>query len=270
MPMLEIRNVHKTFRTLAKPGLHPGIFHRPGAHRVVSELPVLRGVDLTVEKGDVVAILGPSGSGKTTLLRCLNFLETADEGQLIFDGETFDLAHASRADIARLRKKTAFVFQNYNLFRNKTALQNVTEGLVVARKMPQAQADAIGRKMLEKVGLADRADYYPRQLSGGQQQRVAIARALATDPEIIYFDEPTSALDPELTGEVLNVMRQLAEEGMTMLVVTHEMGFARNVSSKTVFMENGVVVEQAPYREFFADPKEERTRAFLQKIAHTE
>ena len=270
MPMLEIRNVHKTFRTLAKPGLHPGIFHRPGAHRVVSELPVLRGVDLTVEKGDVVAILGPSGSGKTTLLRCLNFLETADEGQLIFDGETFDLAHASRADIARLRKKTAFVFQNYNLFRNKTALQNVTEGLVVARKMPQAQADAIGRKMLEKVGLADRADYYPRQLSGGQQQRVAIARALATDPEIIYFDEPTSALDPELTGEVLNVMRQLAEEGMTMLVVTHEMGFARNVSSKTVFMENGVVVEQAPSREFFAAPREERTRAFLQKIAHTE
>ena len=264
MPMLEIRNVHKTFRTYAKAGL------RPGAHRVVSELPVLQGVDLIVEKGDVVAILGPSGSGKTTLLRCLNFLETADEGQLIFDGETFDLAHASRADIARLRKKTAFVFQNYNLFRNKTALQNVTEGLVVARKMPQAQADAIGRKMLEKVGLADRADYSPRQLSGGQQQRVAIARALATDPEIIYFDEPTSALDPELTGEVLNVMRQLAEEGMTMLVVTHEMGFARNVSSKTVFMENGVVVEQAPSREFFADPKEERTRAFLQKIAHTE
>ena len=158
----------------------------------------------------------------------------------------------------------------YNLFRNKTALQNVTEGLIVARRMPREQADAIGRRMLEKVGLADRADYYPRQLSGGQQQRVAIARALATDPEIIYFDEPTSALDPELTGEVLSVMRQLAEEGMTMLVVTHEMGFARNVSSKTVFMENGVVVEQAPSREFFADPKEERTRAFLQKIAHTE
>ena len=270
MPMLEIRDVHKTFRTLAKPGLHPGIFHRPGARKVLSELPVMRGVDLTVEKGDVVAILGPSGSGKTTFLRCLNFLETADSGQLVFDRETFDLAHASRADIARLRKKTAFVFQNYNLFRNKTALQNVTEGLVVARRMPQAQADAIGRKMLEKVGLADRADYYPRQLSGGQQQRVAIARALATDPEIIYFDEPTSALDPELTGEVLNVMRQLAEEGMTMLVVTHEMGFARNVSSKTVFMENGVVVEQAPSHDFFANPQEERTRAFLRKIAHTE
>ena len=270
MAMFEIRNVHKTFRTYARPGLQTGIFHRPGARSVVSELPVLQGVDLTVDKGDVVAILGPSGSGKTTLLRCLNFLETADEGQLTFDGETFDLAHASRADIARLRKKTAFVFQNYNLFRNKTALQNVTEGLIVARKLPKEQADEIGMKMLAKVGLADRADYYPRQLSGGQQQRVASARALATDPEIIYFDEPTSALDPELTGEVLAVMRQLAEEGMTMLVVTHEMGFARNVSSKTVFMENGVVVEQAPSHEFFANPKEERTREFLRKISHTE
>ena len=149
-------------------------------------------------------------------------------------------------------------------------MQVVLNRMVGCKKLPREQADAIGRRMLEKVGLADRADYYPRQLSGGQQQRVAIARALATDPEIIYFDEPTSALDPELTGEVLSVMRQLAEEGMTMLVVTHEMGFARNVSSKTVFMENGVVVEQAPSREFFADPKEERTRAFLQKIAHTE
>ena len=266
MAMLEIRNVQKTFRTYAKPGL----FHRPGARKVISDLPVLRGVDLTVERGDVVAILGPSGSGKTTLLRCLNFLETADAGQLVFDGESFDLAHASRADIARLRKKTAFVFQNYNLFRNKTALQNVTEGLIVARKLPKEQADEIGMKMLAKVGLADRADYYPRQLSGGQQQRVAIARALAADPEIIYFDEPTSALDPELTGEVLSVMRQLAEEGMTMLVVTHEMGFARNVSSKTVFMENGVVVEQAPSQQFFASPKEERTRAFLRRIAHAE
>ena len=266
MAMLEIRNVQKTFRTYAKPGL----FHRPGARKVVSELPVLCGVDLTVEKGDVVAILGPSGSGKTTLLRCLNFLETADAGQLVFDGESFDLAHASRADIARLRKKTAFVFQNYNLFRNKTALQNVTEGLIVARKLPKEQAEEIGMKMLAKVGLADRADYYPRQLSGGQQQRVAIARALAADPEIIYFDEPTSALDPELTGEVLSVMRQLAEEGMTMLVVTHEMGFARNVSSKTVFMENGMVVEQASSQQFFASPKEERTRAFLRRIAHTE
>ena len=248
MAMLEIKDIHKTFYTYDdKPRFHIGPFPRGNARRVRSALHVLNGVDLSVEKGDVVAILGPSGSGKTTLLRCLNFLETADSGTLVFDGESFDLGRISRADIARLRKKTAFVFQNYN----------------------KEQADEIGRRMLEKVGLADRADYYPRQLSGGQQQRVAIARALATDPEIIYFDEPTSALDPELTGEVLSVMRNLAEEGMTMLVVTHEMGFARNVSSKTVFMENGVVVEQAPSHEFFAHPREERTREFLRKIEHT-
>ena len=262
MAMLEIRNVQKTFRTYAKPGL----FHRPGARKVISELPVLRGVDLTVEKGDVVAILGPSGSGKTTLLRCLNFLETADAGQLVFDGESFDLAHAGRADIARLRKKTAFVFQNYNLFCNKTALQNVTEGLIVARRLPKEQAEEIGMKMLAKVGLADRADYYPRQLSGGQQQRVAIARALAADPEIIYFDEPTSALDPELTGEVLSVMRQLAEEGMTMLVVTHEMGFAREVSNRVIFIDEGRIQEDEPPQELFTNPKHPRLKAFLSKM----
>ena len=212
-------------------------------------------MDLTVNKGDVVAILGPSGSGKTTFLRCLNFLETTDSGTLIFDGEQFDLGKITKADIARLRKKTAFVFQNYNLFRNKTALQNVTEGLVIARKMPKAQADAIGMKMLEKSDLADRADSYPRQLSGGQQQRVAIARALATDPEILYFDEPTSALDPELTGEVLAVMRQLAEEGMTMLVVTHEMAFARDVSNHVVFMRDGVIWEEGTPSRFLRTPE---------------
>ena len=259
MAMLEIRNVQKTFRTYAKPGL----FHRPGARKVISELPVLRGVDLTVEKGDVVAILGPSGSGKTTLLRCLNFLETADAGQLVFDGESFDLAHASRADIARLRKKTAFVFQNYNLFRNKTALQNVTEGLIVARKLPKEQADEIGMKMLAKVGLADRADYYPSQLSGGQQQRVAIARALALHPDILCFDEPTSALDPELTGEVLRVLRELAEHKTTMIIVTHEMKFARDAADRILFMDGGVVVEQGDAKELIDHPKEERTRQFL-------
>ena len=266
MAMLEIRNVQKTFRTDAKPGLHAGIFHRPGARKVTHELQVLRGVDLTVEKGDVVAILGPSGSGKTTLLRCLNFLETADAGQLLLDGESFDLAHANRADIARLRKKTAFVFQNYNLFRNKTALQNVTEGLIVARRIPREQADAVGMKMLAKVGLADRADSYPRQLSGGQQQRVAIARALASDPEIIYFDEPTSALDPELTGEVLSVMRQLAEEGMTMLVVTHEMAFARDVSNRVIFMDGGLIVEDEEPARLFSNPSHPRTREFLSRV----
>ena len=265
MAMLEIRGVHKSFHTYAKPGVHPGIFGR--APKPTSSLDVLRGVDLTVEKGDVVAILGPSGSGKTTLLRCLNFLETADAGQLTFDGETFDLAHADRASIARLRRKTAFVFQNYNLFRNKTALQNVTEGLIVARKMPKAEADAVGMKMLEKVGLADRADYYPRQLSGGQQQRVAIARALASDPEIIYFDEPTSALDPELTGEVLAVMRQLAQEGMTMLVVTHEMAFARDVADQVIFMDGGFIVEHGDPKQVIDHPQEERTKQFLARFA---
>ena len=227
---------------------------------------VLKGVSLDVEKGDVVAILGPSGSGKTTLLRCINFLETADEGELIFDGEVFPLHGATRKDIGALRKKTAFVFQNYNLFRNKTALQNVTEGLIIGRKMPKDQANALGMRMLQKVGMADRADSYPNQLSGGQQQRVAIARALATDPEIILFDEPTSALDPELTGEVLAVMRALAREGMTMLVVTHEMNFEKNVSSKVVFMEGGVVVEESDPTAFFQNPKQERARAFLKTI----
>ena len=227
---------------------------------------VLRDVSLSVSKGDVVAILGPSGSGKTTLLRCVNFLERADAGELLFDDEKFDLNRASHRDIARIRQKTAFVFQNYNLFRNKTALQNVTEGLIVARKMKKADAEAIGRRLLDKVGLSDRCDHYPAQLSGGQQQRVAIARALATNPEIIYFDEPTSALDPELIGEVLNVMRQLAEEGMTMLVVTHEMNFARHVSNRVVFMEGGRIIEQNSAQEFFAHPKEARTQEFLAKI----
>ena len=242
--MLEIRNLKKNF----------------------GQLEVLRGIDLSVEQGDVVAILGPSGSGKTTFLRCINFLERATDGSLTFDGKTFDLKQISKADILRLRKKTAFVFQNYNLFLNKTALQNVTEGLVIGRKMPRAQAEEIGRRMLDKVGMSDRSGYFPSQLSGGQQQRVAIARALAAEPEIIYFDEPTSALDPELTGEVLSVMRQLAQEGMTMLVVTHEMGFARNVSNKVVFMEHGVVVESGSSHDFFENPQEERTRAFLRSV----
>ena len=242
--MLEVQNVCKRF----------------------GDLQVLKNVSLSVDKGDVIAVLGPSGSGKTTLLRCINFLETADSGTMIFDGETFDLHAAPKKDIARLRRKTAFVFQNYNLFLNKTALQNVTEGLTVARKMSKAWANEIGMKMLEKVGLSDRANHYPSQLSGGQQQRVAIARALATDPEIILFDEPTSALDPELIGEVLSVMRELAREGMTMLVVTHELSFARGVSNKVIFMEDGAVVEAAASKDFFESPKEERTRAFLRTI----
>lgn len=224
---------------------------------------ILKGVDLSVEKGDVVAILGPSGAGKTTLLRCINFLEHADEGELIFDGEHIDFAKASKKEITAIRKKTAFVFQGFNLFANKTALENVTEGLIVARKMPKGKAVEIGKAALDKVGLSDRYDYYPDQLSGGQQQRVAIARAIATEPEIIYFDEPTSALDPELTIEVLEVMRKLAAEGRTMLVVTHEIRFARNVSTKVVLMEQGQVVEAGETRQVFENPREERTREFL-------
>ena len=230
------------------------------------EQSVLRDVSLNVQKGDVVAILGPSGSGKTTFLRCLNFLERADGGTLRFAGEDFNLRTIRKRDIARIRMRTAFVFQSYNLFLNKTALDNVTEGLIVARKMPRQKAVETGRQMLDRVGLADRAGAYPAELSGGQQQRVAIARALATNPEIIYFDEPTSALDPELTGEVLSVMRELARDGMTMLVVTHEMGFARHVSNRVVFMENGVIVEEGPSEAFFAHPRQVRTRAFLKSL----
>ena len=227
---------------------------------------VLRGIDIHVDKGDVVAILGPSGSGKTTLLRCLNFLERPDDGTMRFDEEPFSIGSITRKDIARIRRKTAFVFQSYNLFANKTAMENVTEGLIVARKMGKAQAQEIGKRMLDKVGLSDRYDYYPHQLSGGQQQRVGIARALATEPEIIFFDEPTSALDPELIGEVLAVMRQLADEGMTMLVVTHEMNFARTVSSKVLFMDQGQILESNTAEAFFQNPKEERTKAFLNTI----
>ena len=224
---------------------------------------ILKGISLDVEKGDVVAILGPSGAGKTTLLRCLNFLERADGGEMDFDGQHFQLDRISRKEIAGIRKKTAFVFQDFNLFSNKTALENVTEGLIIARKMPKAQAIEIGTRALAKVGLSDRLDYYPDQLSGGQQQRVAIARAVATDPEIIYFDEPTSALDPELTGEVLEAIRELAAEGRTMLVVTHEVGFARNVSTRTILMEQGQIVEEGSTKQLFENPREERTREFL-------
>ena len=223
--MLEIKNIKKSF----------GQTH------------VLHDVSLSVNKGDVIAILGPSGSGKTTLLRCLNFLEKADGGTMTFDDETIDLHKVPKRTIARIRKKTAFV----------------TEGLIVGRKMPKDEANRIAREALKKVGMEDRSDYYPSQLSGGQQQRVAIARAIAVNPEIIYFDEPTSALDPELTVEVLAVMKRLAQEGMTMLVVTHEMNFARTVSNRVIFMEKGVVVEQGSSKEFFEHPKETRTKEFL-------
>ena len=206
MAMLEINHLQKKFGTTE----------------------VLRDVSLSVSKGDVVTILGPSGSGKTTLLRCVNFLERADAGELLFDDEKFDLNRASHRDIARIRQKTAFVFQNYNLFRNKTALQNVTEGLIVARKMKKADAEAIGRKLLDKVGLSDRYDHYPAQLSGGQQQRVAIARALANNPTILLADEPTGALDRATGRQVMSLFHDLNDEGRTIIMITHDIEIARH------------------------------------------
>lgn len=235
-------------------------------HKAFGNNEVLKGVSIEVEKGDVVAILGPSGSGKTTLLRSINFLERADQGRLQFDDIDVDLKNASKADIKKIRKKTAFVFQNYNLFANKTALQNVTEGLIIGRKVPKAEAIERAKKALDKVGLSERYDYYPSQLSGGQQQRVGIARAIAVNPDIILFDEPTSALDPELIGEVLNVMKELAKEGTTMIVVTHEMQFAQDVTNKVIFMDGGKVVEEGTPKDIFTHPKEERTKQFLRRV----
>ncbi|MBR5096977.1 MAG: amino acid ABC transporter ATP-binding protein [Treponema sp.] len=241
--MLKVANVHKAF----------------GKHEI------LKGVDLEVKKGDVVVILGPSGSGKTTFLRCLDFMETADQGTLEFDTIKTPLSRAHKKTILEVRRKTGFVFQNFNLFNNKTALENVMEGLVTARKIPKGQAKEIAERMLKKVGLLDRKDFYPSQLSGGQQQRVGIARAIAPNPDVVFFDEPTSALDPELVGEVLSVIKELAKEGMTMIVVTHEMSFAEEVASQVVFMDGGVVVEKGTAKEIFNNPKEERTRQFLQR-----
>jgi L-cystine transport system ATP-binding protein len=237
-----------------------------GVRKSFGKNEVLKGVDLDVKKGEVVVILGPSGSGKTTLLRCVNFLETADDGELTIGDLTVRLGRAHRKDILRVRRRTAMVFQNYNLFNNRNALENVMEGLVTARKIPAAEARERAARELDKVGLKDKYDSYPSQLSGGQQQRVAIARAVALNPEVILFDEPTSALDPELVGEVLAVMRDIAREGSTMIVVTHEMSFAHDIADHVVFMDGGAVVEEGKPREIFRSPKEQRTRQFLDRI----
>ena len=228
---------------------------------------VLKGVSITVNDGDVVAILGPSGSGKTTLLRCASFLTRADDGTVRLGEDELSLRHAGGRAVQAYRKRTGFVFQNYNLFGNRTALGNITEGLTTARKMDRTAAERIGLDALERVGMLDYRDAYPSSLSGGQQQRVAIARAFAPDPEVLFFDEPTSALDPELTGEVLNVMRDLAEGGATMVVVTHEMEFARRVANRVIFMEGGVIVEENSAEGFFTAPRQQRSREFLNGIA---
>ena len=242
--MLKVENIHKSF----------------------GEKNVLRGVSLEVDRGDVIVLLGPSGSGKSTLLRCINFLDRPDSGSLEFDGITYDLQTIRKKEIHQIRLKTGFVFQSYNLFRNMTAIENVMEGLITARKVEKAEARRRAVQALDKVGLQGIYDQYPGQLSGGQQQRVGIARAIAAEPEVIFFDEPTSALDPELIGEVLSVMRTLASEGTTMVVVTHEMQFAQEVANKVFFMADGVIVEHGTAEDIFVHPQEERTRQFLRRI----
>ena len=237
-------------------------------HKGFDGLGVLRGIDLNVEKGEVVALIGPSGSGKSTLLRCLNQLETVDSGTIVLDDITLcrtrggKLTYADPATLRRITLKMGMVFQSYNLFPHMSVMQNLTDAPMRVRRLPRAQATERARELLAKVGLSDKADQYPYQLSGGQQQRVAIARALCMDPEILCFDEPTSALDPELTQEVLGLVRELARERMTMLVVTHEMSFARDVADRVIFMEDGLIVEEGPPEQIFHSDNP-RTRQFV-------
>jgi polar amino acid transport system ATP-binding protein len=244
-----------------------------GVHKLYGTHEVLRGIDLTVETGGVTVILGPSGSGKSTLLRSINHLEKVDRGYVRVDGELIGYRRAGtklhelgERHILKQRANIGFVFQNFNLFPHLTALENVAEAPISALRRPRAEVHAFARELLDRVGLGDKADAYPRQLSGGQQQRVAIARALALRPKLVLFDEPTSALDPELVGEVLDVMRGLARSGTTMIVVTHEIGFAREVADTIVFLDSGRVVEQGPPAQVLDNPRHERTQAFLSKV----
>ncbi|MBA4537260.1 amino acid ABC transporter ATP-binding protein [Bacillus aquiflavi] len=229
---------------------------------------VLKGIDLDVNKGEVLVIIGPSGSGKTTLLRCINYLERPDKGSITVDGLTVMGKHPSKRDILTLRRKTAMIFQHYNLFNNKTVLENVMEGLIIAKKMPKNEAREISISLLRKVGLSEKFTEYPSQLSGGQQQRAGIARALALNPAVILLDEPTSALDPEMVGEILAIIKQIAADGMTMVIVTHEIDFAREVADRVVFMDDGHIIEQGPPHNIFIRPKKERTKKFLKRLVH--
>lgn len=251
MNLLEIRNLKKSFGALE----------------------VIKGISLNVEEGKVVSIIGPSGSGKSTLLRCATLLETIDSGELIYLGEyavTTDkdgkAVYASKAQLKKIQSYFGLVFQNFNLFPHYSVIKNVTDALITVQKKPKEEAMEIGRELLKKVGLSDKENAYPYQLSGGQQQRVSIARALALNPKILFFDEPTSALDPELTGEILNVIKELAAEKMTMVIVTHEMSFARDVSDYVIFMDNGVIVEEGSPSQVINNPQNERTKAFLSRF----
>jgi polar amino acid transport system ATP-binding protein len=232
-------------------------------HKSFGDLEVLKGIDFRVENGEVVCVIGPSGSGKSTLLRCVNRLEEATSGQVLIEGE--DITHPD-AEVDQIRTRIGMVFQSFNLFPHLTVLRNLTIAQQRVLKRSKAEAEEVARRNLDRVGLSDKIDAYPSHLSGGQQQRVAIARALSMDPDMMLFDEPTSALDPELVGEVLQVMRRLADEGMTMMVVTHEMGFAREVADRVVFMDEGVVVEEGPPSQLLGAPQHERTKAFLSMV----
>jgi polar amino acid transport system ATP-binding protein len=236
-----------------------------GVRKSYGSLEVIKGIDASVQKGEVVCIIGPSGSGKSTILRCINGLERYDGGRIAVDGVVVD---SDAASIVQIRTQVSMVFQRFNLFPHRTALENVIEGPIFVKGEPRALAIERGRELLASVGLADKADTYPPQLSGGQQQRVAIARALAMQPKAILFDEPTSALDPELVGDVLEVMRKLAEDGMTMVVVTHEMHFAKEVADRVLFIDGGVIVEQGPSRTILNHPEHPRTQDFLRRVLH--
>jgi len=245
MSLIEIQDLHKSYKGNT----------------------VLDGINLSIEKGNVIGIIGPSGTGKSTLLRCINRLETPEQGRILFDGQEFDLSsHKNKKEIHTLRLNTGMVFQSFNLFERKTALENVEEGLLVVQKKSKAQAREIALQELKRVGMLPWANHYPRHLSGGQQQRVAIARVLAMRPKLLLLDEPTSALDPEMVGEVLDVIREIAAEGFTMLLVSHEMSFVRNVSNRVIFLDKGQIVEDGTPNEVFYNPQNERTREFLAKM----
>ena len=245
MAVLEVRNVKKVF----------------------GDNVILRGIDLDVQKGDVIVILGPSGSGKTTFLRCLNLLEKPDEGSMVLNGREYNLKNVKNKEKLEIRRNTSFVFQNYNLFVNKTVLSNVTLGLTVGRHMKKEEAEKIGKELLDKVGLAGKYDYYPAQLSGGMQQRVGIARAMAVNPKLILLDEPTSSLDPELVLGILDILRNLANEHKrTMIIVTHEMSFAKEIADRIIFMDDGRIIEEGTPEKIFSNPQNERTKRFLERF----
>ncbi|MEH7493497.1 amino acid ABC transporter ATP-binding protein [Neobacillus niacini] len=235
-------------------------------HKYFDQHHVLKGINFSVNKGEVVSILGPSGSGKSTLLRCINFLEQPTNGIVEISGKRVNVESARKVDIQSLRLSTGMVFQQYNLFKNLTVLQNVMIGLTSVKNISSNEAKKVSAEILEKVGLQDRLEHYPVQLSGGQQQRVGIARALAVNPEVLLFDEPTSSLDPELVGEVLTVIKDVAKEGNTMLIVTHELNFAREISDRIIFMENGMILEEGTAEQMFTNPSVERTKQFISKV----